>query len=89
MIVNDDYIVCRCHGSCAFATINNNDESCTSSTQCGARSSCQQCESCEESATNAGHIYGYLGLAWTKHVNITDVNLICFGEASCFNLGTA
>ena len=92
LIVNDESISCRGHASCAFARINNTDDSPNGSsgaTQCAGRSSCQQCRSFQGNATFAGHIYGYLGLAWTKYVNITDDNVICYGEGSCYNLGTA
>ena len=46
----------------------------------------QDCISFEGSAWNAWYIYGYLGLAFTEYVNITDDFLSCYGEASCFDI---
>ena len=89
LIYTDTGINCRAHGSCVFATIQNTQDSITGTwTMCGGGSSCQQVKSFEGDVTYAGHIYGYLGLAWAKYVNIPDDTLWCGGEASCSDIGS-
>ena len=90
LIYTDEAILCRGYGSCAFASIQNIKSSGSSAdreTRCAARSFCQQSVSFEGSATYAGYIHGYLGLAWTKFVNTSDNLHQCNGEASCYDLG--
>ena len=77
-----DTLNCDGYGSCSQTIIKNDAKR----VYCNGRSSCQNSVSFGGNPEYGGRITGYLGLAFSKTVNMSGSSFICYGEGSCIDI---